>query len=53
MFRSTAGDRDSIGVRMERARMGAVGMILTLDWSSHSRDWGSPKIPQASTSDRA
>jgi heme/flavin dehydrogenase (mycofactocin system) len=44
-----AGDRDSIVARMERARAaGAVGMILTLDWSFvHSRDWGSPEIPQA------
>ena len=42
-----AGDRDSIAERMERARTaGAVGLILTLDWSfSHSRDWGSPAIP--------
>jgi heme/flavin dehydrogenase (mycofactocin system) len=44
-----AGDRDSMLARMERARAaGAKGMILTLDWSFvHSRDWGSPKIPQA------
>jgi len=44
-----AGDRDSMVARMERARAaGAVGMILTLDWSFvHSRDWGSPKIPPA------
>jgi pre-mycofactocin synthase len=44
-----AGDRDSIVARMERARAaGAVGIILTLDWSFvHSRDWGSPEIPQA------
>jgi L-lactate dehydrogenase (cytochrome) len=44
-----AGDRDTIVARMERARAaGAVGIILTLDWSFvHSRDWGSPKIPQA------
>ncbi|MFN3255856.1 MAG: pre-mycofactocin synthase MftD [Ilumatobacter sp.] len=43
-----AGDRDSMVGRMERARAaGAVGMILTLDWSFvHSRDWGSPKIPE-------
>ncbi len=43
-----AGDRDSMVARMERARAaGAVGMILTLDWSfSHGRDWGSPEIPQ-------
>ena len=42
-----AGDRDSIVARMERARAaGAVGMILTLDWSFvHSRDWGSPQDP--------
>ena len=44
-----AGDRDSILARMGRARAaGAAGLILTLDWSFvHSRDWGSPKIPQA------
>jgi pre-mycofactocin synthase len=43
-----AGDRDSMVGRMERAkRAGAVGMILTLDWSFvHSRDWGSPAIPE-------
>ncbi len=42
-----AGDRDSIQARMDRAeRAGAVGLILTLDWSfSHGRDWGSPDIP--------
>jgi heme/flavin dehydrogenase (mycofactocin system) len=42
-----AGDRDSIVARLERARRaGAVGAILTLDWSFvHSRDWGSPKVP--------
>lgn len=42
-----AGDRDSILERVERARAaGASGLILTLDWSfSHSRDWGSPSIP--------
>jgi pre-mycofactocin synthase len=41
------GTRDQILARMERARKaGAVGLILTLDWTfSHSRDWGSPKIP--------
>jgi pre-mycofactocin synthase len=46
-----AGDRDSMVARMERAKAaGAVGMILTLDWSfSHGRDWGSPQIPQAFT----
>lgn len=44
-----AGDRDSMIGRMERAKgNGAVGMILTLDWSFvHSRDWGSPSIPAA------
>jgi heme/flavin dehydrogenase (mycofactocin system) len=43
-----AGDRDSMTMRMERARAaGAVGLIVTLDWSFvHSRDWGSPSIPQ-------
>jgi pre-mycofactocin synthase len=42
------GPRDQILARMERARKaGAVGLILTLDWTfSHSRDWGSPKIPE-------
>ncbi|MEO5723664.1 MAG: pre-mycofactocin synthase MftD [Ilumatobacteraceae bacterium] len=44
-----AGDRDSMVGRMERAKSsGAVGIILTLDWSFvHSRDWGSPAIPAA------
>ncbi len=44
-----AGDRDSMVARMERAKAaGACGMILTLDWSFvHSRDWGSPSIPQS------
>jgi pre-mycofactocin synthase len=43
-----AGDRDSLVERLQRARQaGAVGLILTTDWSfSHSRDWGSPSIPQ-------
>jgi L-lactate dehydrogenase (cytochrome)/glycolate oxidase len=42
------GDRDTLIQRMERARLaGAKGMILTLDWTfSHSRDWGSPIIPE-------
>jgi pre-mycofactocin synthase len=42
------GTRDQILARMERARRaGAVGLILTLDWTfSHSRDSGSPKVPQ-------
>lgn len=44
-----AGDKDSMVARMERAKAaGAVGIILTLDWSfSHGRDWGSPSIPEA------
>ena len=43
-----AGDRESMLGRLDRAkRAGAVGLILTLDWSfSHGRDWGSPDIPQ-------
>ena len=43
-----AGDRDSMLARLDRAkRNGAVGLIVTLDWSFvHSRDWGSPDIPQ-------
>lgn len=42
------GDRDQVQQRVERARdAGAVGMILTTDWTfSHSRDWGSPPIPE-------
>src|SRR5215472_6974076 len=41
------GSREAILARLERARQArAVGLILTADWSfSHSRDWGSPKIP--------
>jgi len=41
------GDRDAMEARLHRAReAGCVGLILTLDWSfSHSRDWGSPSIP--------
>ncbi|HEV7721321.1 MAG TPA: pre-mycofactocin synthase MftD [Iamia sp.] len=41
------GDRAAMEARLERARAaGCVGLILTLDWSfSHSRDWGSPSIP--------
>jgi heme/flavin dehydrogenase (mycofactocin system) len=41
------GTRDRIATRLDRARRaGAVGLIVTLDWSfSHSRDWGSPFIP--------
>jgi pre-mycofactocin synthase len=43
-----SGSRETIVSRLERARAaGAVGLILTLDWTfSHSRDWGSPKIPE-------
>jgi heme/flavin dehydrogenase (mycofactocin system) len=42
------GGRDKLVARMERARAaGAVGLILTTDWSfSYGRDWGSPKIPE-------
>jgi heme/flavin dehydrogenase (mycofactocin system) len=42
-----AGGRDAIAGRIERARTaGARGLILTIDWTfSHSRDWGSPWIP--------
>ncbi|WP_228001218.1 pre-mycofactocin synthase MftD [Nocardia australiensis] len=42
------GSKDEIAQRMERAEAaGAVGLILTLDWSfSHGRDWGSPVIPE-------
>ena len=43
-----AGTRDQMLQRMDRARAaGAVGLIVTLDWSfSHGRDWGSPTIPE-------
>jgi L-lactate dehydrogenase (cytochrome)/glycolate oxidase len=43
-----AGSREQILQRAERARAaGAVGLIVTLDWSfSHGRDWGSPAIPE-------
>jgi heme/flavin dehydrogenase (mycofactocin system) len=42
------GTRDVLVQRMERARAaGAVGLIMTLDWSfSNGRDWGSPRIPE-------
>jgi heme/flavin dehydrogenase (mycofactocin system) len=42
------GTRPQSAERVERARRaGAAGLILTLDWSfSHSRDWGSPHIPE-------
>ncbi|HEV7656071.1 MAG TPA: pre-mycofactocin synthase MftD [Mycobacteriales bacterium] len=44
-----AGSKDQIVARVERARRaGAVGLIVTLDWSfSMGRDWGSPVIPDA------
>jgi L-lactate dehydrogenase (cytochrome)/glycolate oxidase len=43
-----AGTRDDIVQRMDRVKAaGVTGLILTLDWSfSHSRDWGSPTIPE-------
>ncbi len=43
-----AGSRDQLLQRAERAKAaGALGLILTLDWSfSHGRDWGSPSIPE-------
>jgi pre-mycofactocin synthase len=42
------GTREVLRQRMERARKaGAVGLIVTLDWSfSNGRDWGSPVIPE-------
>src|SRR5262245_18902518 len=42
------GSRDRIAQRLERAAAaGAAGLIVTLDWSFvHSRDWGSPFIPE-------
>jgi heme/flavin dehydrogenase (mycofactocin system) len=42
------GSRDEILARVDRARdAGAVGLIVTLDWSfSNGRDWGSPFIPE-------
>jgi heme/flavin dehydrogenase (mycofactocin system) len=46
-----SGSREEIAARLERARRaGVAGAILTLDWSfSHSRDWGSPHIPERLT----
>jgi pre-mycofactocin synthase len=43
-----SGTREQILARLQRARAaGAVGLIVTLDWSfSHARDWGSPYIPE-------
>jgi pre-mycofactocin synthase len=45
------GSRDDMVARMERAHAaGAVGAIVTLDWSfSFGRDWGSPRIPEKMT----
>ena len=45
------GSRDDMAARMDRARAaGAVGIIVTLDWSfSFGRDWGSPRIPEKMT----
>jgi len=45
------GGRDDMVRRIERASaVNAAGLILTLDWSfSHSRDWGSPRIPDRLT----
>ncbi len=45
------GGRDDMAERIERARAaGAVGVIVTLDWSfSFGRDWGSPRIPEKMT----
>jgi L-lactate dehydrogenase (cytochrome)/glycolate oxidase len=42
------GTRDEMLHRLEWARAGgAVGIIVTLDWSfSNGRDWGSPVIPE-------
>ena len=42
------GTREDMAVHVERARAaGAVGLILTLDWTwSNGRDWGSPVIPE-------
>ncbi len=45
------GTRDDMAARMARAKAaGAVGVIVTLDWSfSFGRDWGSPRIPEKMT----
>lgn len=42
------GTRDEMSERLDRVRAaGAVGLILTLDWSfATGRDWGSPAIPE-------
>src|SRR4051795_6902598 len=46
-----SGSKEQILRRMERAAAaGAVGLIVTLDWSfSMGRDWGSPHIPERIT----
>jgi len=43
-----SGSRESMTARMQRAKdAGAVGLIVTLDWSFfHGRDWGLPDLPQ-------
>ena len=43
-----SGSKDSMLHTLDRARSaGAVGLIITLDWSfSNGRDWGSPSIPE-------
>ena len=43
-----AGPRELLLHMLDRARrVGAVGLILTMDWSfSEGRDWGSPVIPE-------
>src|SRR6267378_3658883 len=43
-----SGAREKMVQRLDRARAaGAVGLIVTLDWSFvHARDWGSPFIPE-------
>ncbi|HEX4867479.1 MAG TPA: pre-mycofactocin synthase MftD [Acidimicrobiales bacterium] len=42
------GTREQMVKRLDRAKAaGAVGLIVTLDWSfAHGRDWGSPFIPE-------
>jgi pre-mycofactocin synthase len=43
-----SGTQEKMVQRLDRARAaGAVGLIVTLDWSFvHARDWGSPFIPE-------
>jgi pre-mycofactocin synthase len=43
-----SGTREQMVQRLDRAKAaGAVGLIVTLDWSFvHARDWGSPFIPE-------